>query len=188
MDVPRVVKCLCDRYVPTRDMTLESIELAKAFLSKTLMQFGLLVIVLPLVSCFRLAVSSSTPSECEAMLTCRQRPFEPFRKIFPEEGRLRNSLTRTPNSQNSLVDSVSVPTLSSLSLFFFLFLVSALTLINLKLIYFPLFSKIITNSFNNSKPFNENWAIKTYVSNLARFSTARVFSSNCDSANMQCPQ
>ena len=49
MDVPRVVKCLCDRCVPTGNMTLEPIEfeLAKGFLSKTVVHFGLLVIASP---------------------------------------------------------------------------------------------------------------------------------------------
>ena len=47
MDVPRVVKCLCDRCVPTCNMTLGPIELAKGFLSKTVVHFGLLVIASP---------------------------------------------------------------------------------------------------------------------------------------------
>ena len=49
MDAPRVVKCLCDRCVPTRNMTLEPIEfaLAKGFLSKTVVHFGFLVIASP---------------------------------------------------------------------------------------------------------------------------------------------
>ena len=47
MDVLRVVKCLCDKCVPTRNMTLEPIELAKVFLSKTVVHFGLLVIASP---------------------------------------------------------------------------------------------------------------------------------------------
>ena len=47
MDVPRVVKCLCDKCVPTRNMTLEPIEVAKGFLSKTVMHFGLLIIASP---------------------------------------------------------------------------------------------------------------------------------------------
>ena len=47
MDVPRVVKCLCDRCVPTHNMTLEPLELAKGFLSKTEVHFALLVIASP---------------------------------------------------------------------------------------------------------------------------------------------
>ena len=49
MDVPRVVKYLCDRWVPTRNMTLETIEfeLAKGFLSKTVVHFSMLVITSP---------------------------------------------------------------------------------------------------------------------------------------------
>ena len=107
MDVPRVVKCLGDRCVPTRNMTLEPIEfeLAKGFLSKTVVHFGLLVIASPPI---RVAFSASYyvfNALRIRMLTCRRRLFDPFRKTLPEQGRiqgrLRNSLTQIPNSQNS---------------------------------------------------------------------------------------
>ena len=105
MDVPRVVECLCDRCVPTRNMTLEPIEfeLAKGFLSKIVVHFSLLVITSPPIK--RRFFGLLLLLLLSRMLTCRLRLFDPFRKTLPEQGRiqgrLQNSLTQIPNSQNS---------------------------------------------------------------------------------------